>query len=86
MRLRGNLIVLMFACWKIHVRETAEIGLQHNQHMFLISDPNIAMVQLLCHQKIKKLKSQRTKSSNQFKRHFSGRLIKNHKFFSGKTS
>ena len=55
-RLRGNLIVLMFACWKIHVRETAEIGLQHNHHVFLISDPNIAIVQLLCHQKIKKLK------------------------------
>ena len=61
MRLRGNLIVLMFACWKIHVRETAEIGLQHNQHMFLISDPNIAMVQLLCHQKVK---SSRSKGQN----------------------
>ena len=52
MSLRGNMIVLMFACWKIHDRETAEMWLQHNQQMFPIRDPNIPIVQLLYHQKI----------------------------------
>ena len=38
----------MFACWKIHDGVTAEMGLQH---MFPISDPNITIVQLFCHQR-----------------------------------
>ena len=79
MRLRGDLIVLLFACWKIHVRETAEIGLQH---MFLISDPNpnIALVQLFCHQRNSKSQVAKDEISYQFKRHTSDRLVKNQEF------
>ena len=86
MRLRGNLIVLMFTCWKIHVRETAEIQDYNTINTCSLSLTQTAMVQLLCHQKKKNLKQQRTKLSNQFKRHSSGRLVKNHELFRGKTS
>ena len=85
MRLRGNLIVVMFGCWKINVKETAEVGLQHTCSLSLIaiSNPNIGSAVM----PLEKFQSSSSKGQNLIPiMDSSDRLLKNNEFLRGKTS
>ena len=88
MRLRGNLIVLMVACWKINVRETAEVGLQHicSRSLIAISNPNIGSAVM----PLEKFQSSSSKGQNPIPINLRGipvaDYLKINEFLRGKTS